>query len=65
MQQMENSYNLINNFVLNPNGIKSGVNSDIFDNLMHETLYELYVLIVNNEVTNKIVIETNTGDRDL
>lgn len=51
--------NVVNDFVFDPDGIHFGINPDLFDNLMHGTLPDFYMLIVNNEVINKIVIETN------
>jgi len=45
--------------VFNPDSTDSGINPDLIDTLKHGSPLDLYMLIVNDEITNKIVIETN------
>lgn len=59
VRQWREDDNVIDDFVFNPHDTNAGINSDLFDTLMHGTPLDFYTLIVNDEIINKIVIETN------
>jgi len=58
-RQWREDDNVIDDFVFNPHDTNAGINPDLFDTLMHGTPLDFYTLIVNDEIINKIVIETN------
>lgn len=58
-RQWREDDNVIDDFVFNPHDTNAGINPDLFDTLMHGTPLDFYMLIVNDEIINKIVIETN------
>lgn len=58
-RQWREDDNVIDDFIFNPHDTNAGINSDLFDTLMHGTPLDFYTLIVNDEIINKIVIETN------
>jgi len=51
--------NVIDDFIFDADKTNSGINPDLFDTLMHGSPLDFYLLIVNDEIINKIVIETN------
>ncbi|KAL4152941.1 hypothetical protein QTP88_000774 [Uroleucon formosanum] len=51
--------NVIDYFIFNTDTTNSGINPDLFETLVHGSPLDFYMLIVNDEIINKIVIETN------
>lgn len=51
--------NIIDDFIFNPDNTNAGINPDLFNTLQHGSPLDFYMLIVNNEIINKIVVETN------
>jgi len=58
-RQWRTDDNVVDNFIFDPDKTNSGINPDLFDTLMHGSPLDFYLLIVNDEIINKIVIETN------